>query len=54
MDSRPFATVEHPVLDAGFVGGDAHFSTQGIDFTDEMALAGATDSGITGHVANGV
>ena len=54
MDRRTLAPVEHPVLDAGMVGGIAHFAPQCVQFPDQVALAGAADGGIAGHIAHSV
>ena len=54
VDGGAFAQVQHPVLDAAGVGGPAHFTAQGVQLPDQMALAGAADGGIAGHIAHGV
>ena len=54
IDGGPLAPVEHPVLDAGLVGGHAHLSAHGIQLPHQMALAGASDGRIAGHVAHTV
>ena len=54
MDGRAFAPVQHPVLDAGFVGGHAHFPAQRVQLPHQMSLAGSTDGGVTGHIAHRV
>ena len=54
VHSRSLAAVEHPVLDAAVVSGNAHFTAQGIDLPDQMALAGAADGGVAGHIAHGI
>ena len=53
-DRRALAPVEHTVLDAGFIGGAGHFAAQGVDFADQVALAGAADGRIAGHIAHRV
>ena len=53
-DGRPFAPVEQAVLDAGLVGGLAHLAAQRVQLPDEMALAGAADGGVAGHIAHRV
>ena len=52
VDRRSFAPVQHSVLDAGFVSGNAHFAPKGIQFPDKVTLAGAADGGIAGQVGN--
>ena len=54
VDRRPLAPVEHPILDAGRVRGPAHFTAQGIQLPDQVALAGAADGRVAGHIAYGV
>ena len=53
-DGRAFPEVQQPVLDAAFVGGFGHFAPQGVQLPDQVALAGAADGGVAGHVAHGV
>ena len=48
------APVEHPVLDAGPVGGLCHLAPQGVDLPHQVPLAGAADGGIAGHIAHRV
>ena len=54
VDGGTLAPVEHPVLDAAGVGGLCHFAAQSVQFPDQMALAGAADGGIAGHIAHRV
>ena len=54
VDSRAFAAVQQPVLDAGFVGCAGHFTAQGVQFAHQMAFAGAADGGVAGHIAHRV
>ena len=49
-----FTTVEHPELNAGPVCRFAHFAAQGINLPDQMALAGAADGRVAGHIAHGI
>ena len=51
-DGGAFALVQRPVLDAGFIGGLGHLTAQGVDLPDQMALAGAADGGVAGHIAH--
>ena len=53
-DGGPLAPVQKPVLDAAGVGGPGHFAAQGIQLPHQVALAGAADGGIAGHVAHRV
>ena len=53
-DGRAFPEVQQPVLDAAFVGGFGHFAPQGVQLPDQVALAGAADGGVAGHVAHSV
>jgi hypothetical protein len=46
--------VQHPKLDAGLVGHAAHDAVQGVDLTDQMALAQAADGRVAGHLADGL
>ena len=52
MDRGALAPVQHPVLDAAGICRQAHFAAQSIQFPDQMALAGAADGGIAGHIAH--
>ena len=54
MDGGTLAPVQHPVLDAGLVCGQTHFAAQSVDFPDDVALAGAADGGVAGHIAHRV
>ena len=54
MNGGAFAPVQHPVLDACMVGSNAHLAAQSIDFPHQVALAGAADGGIAGHIAHGI
>ena len=54
MDRGTLAPVQHPVLDAAMVRSQTHLAAQGIQFPDQMALAGAADGRITGHIAHGI
>ena len=50
---RSLATVEQAELYAGDICDAAHQSVEGIDLTNEVALAEAADGGIAGHRADG-
>ena len=54
VDSRAFAPIEHPILDAAGVGGLSHFTAQSIQLSNQMTLAGAADGGIAWHIAHRV
>ena len=54
VHGRPFAAVEHPVLDAGLIGRARHLAAERIELAHEVALARAADGGVAGHVADGV
>ena len=54
MNRRTLAAIQHTVLNAGLVGGDTHFATQCVDFSHQMAFAGAANGGIAGHIAHGI
>ena len=51
---RALAPVQHPVLDAGPVGSLGHLAAQRVQLPHQVALAGAADGGVAGHVAHGV
>ncbi|MPM09857.1 hypothetical protein SDC9_56180 [bioreactor metagenome] len=53
-DGRAFAAVEHPVLDARPVRSFGHFAAQGVQLPYQVAFSGAADSGVAGHIANGI
>ncbi len=44
--------VQDAVLDAGPVGGPAHFAPQGVQLPDQVALSGAADGRVAGHIAH--
>ena len=54
MDCRAFAFIQHPVLDAGVVCGNTHLPAQRVQLPDQVALAGAADGRIAGHIAHRV
>ena len=54
MDGRAFATVEHPVLDAGMVGRRPHLAPQRVQLPHQVPLSGAADGGVAGHISHGV
>ena len=54
VHGRPFAAVEHPVLDAGLIGCTRHLAAERIELAHEVALARAADGGVAGHIADGV
>ena len=54
VDGRSLAPVQDPVLDAGLVGRPGHLAPQGVQLPDQMALTGAANGGVAGHVAHGV
>jgi hypothetical protein len=41
-------------LDSGAIGGAAHEATQGIDLADDGTLRDSSDSGIAGHLTDGI
>ena len=51
-DGGALSLVQQPVLDAARVGGLRHLAPQGVQLPDQMALAGAADSRVAGHVAH--
>ena len=53
-DGRAFPKVQKPVLDAAFVSSLCHLAPQSVQFPYQVALAGAADGGVAGHVAHGV
>ena len=53
-DGGALAPVQQPVLDAGPVGRPAHLAPQGVQLPDQVALAGAPDGRVAGHVAHAV
>ena len=54
VHGRPFAAVEHPVLDAGLIGRARHLAAERIELAHEVPLARAADGGVAGHIADGV
>ncbi|MDP9790131.1 hypothetical protein J2861_004143 [Agrobacterium tumefaciens] len=51
-NSGTLLAIEHAELDTRRIGNAAHQTVQRIDLTDEMPLAEAANSGVTGHHAN--
>jgi hypothetical protein len=49
---RPTRGIQKTELDANRVGDLAHYSTQSIDFPDEMAFGNAANRGIAGHLGD--
>lgn len=47
---RPFRRIQNAKLDAALVGRRRHGAAQRIDFLNEMALANATNRGVTAHL----
>ena len=54
VHGRPFAAVEHPVLNAGLIGRARHLPAERIELAHEVALARTADGGVAGHVADGI
>ena len=50
---RAFARIEYAKLDAGFISGRRHGTTQGIDFFDQVPFADAADGGVARHLPQG-
>ena len=51
---RALAPVEHPALQEGGVRRLAHLAAQRVDFPHQVALGGAANRGVAGHIADGV
>ena len=51
---RPLAPVEHPKGDARLVNHPAHQAVEGVDLSDEVALADAADGRVARQLADGV
>ena len=54
VHGRPFAAVEHPVLDAGLIGRARHLAAERVELAHKMPLARAADGGVAGHIADRV
>ena len=54
VDRGALAPVQEPVLDAGGVRRPGHLAPQGVQLPDQVALAGAADGRVAGHVAHRV
>ena len=48
------AEIQHPALQHGGIGRLGHLAAQGIQLPDKVALGGAADAGIAGHIADGI
>jgi len=53
-DAGSLGGVQHPELDSGGVGVDAHLAAQRIDLADDLSLGQAADGGVAGHLTDGV
>ena len=49
---RAFAPVQHPALQVGLVRRAAHQAAQRVQLPHQMALGGAADGGVAGHIAD--
>ncbi len=54
VDGGALAPVEHPALEGGGVGGQAHKPAQSVHFPHQSALGRPSDAGVAGHIAHGV
>ena len=52
--ARSFGGIQHPALDRGGVGVDAHDATQRIDLADHVPLGQPTDRRIARHLPDGI
>ena len=58
LDARPLhgaalGSIEHAVMDRGGIGGTRNETVEGVDLTNEVALAEAADRRIAAHGAHG-
>jgi hypothetical protein len=49
LDCIALPGIQHPHLDAGFIGCQSHLPSQGIDFPDQVALGRSPHGRIAGH-----
>jgi hypothetical protein len=49
MDGITLAGVQHPHLDAGFIGRETHLASQGVNFANKLTFGGTADRRIAGH-----
>ena len=54
VHSRAFALVQHPALQVGGVGGQAHQPAQSVHLPHQGALCRPADAGVAGHIADAV
>ena len=54
MYRRALAPVEHPALQGGGIRRQTHHAAQCIHLPHQMALGGAADAGVAGHVSDAV
>ena len=52
-DGRPLSAIQHAVLNAGVIGGQAHQAAEGVDLTNHLALADAAHRRVAAHAADG-
>jgi hypothetical protein len=53
-DGRSLASIEHPVVDGGLVGGSTYDAVKGIHLTNKMSFSEAAYRGVAGHHTNRV
>ena len=53
-DAGALVGIEHAELDAGGVGVEAHETTEGVDFPDDVSFGESADGGVAGHLGDGV
>ena len=50
---RPLRAIQNAELNAGFVGGQGHRATQGVDLLDQMSLADPANRRVAAHLSQG-
>jgi hypothetical protein len=51
-DSWALASIQHSELQRGKIRRSAHYSAEGVDFTNDSALRHPANCGIAGHLAD--
>ena len=54
LDGRAFSGADFSGVGEGVVGRDGHLSAEGVDFSGDVALCGASDAAVAGEVADTV
>ena len=54
LDGWALGRIKQAELDSGNIGGQAHFTSEGIDLANDVALGLSANGGVTAHLCDGV